>query len=414
MEFNSRFWLRMALVNLLIVALLGLLMRYKIGFEFPVFNQKYIQFSHYHFAFYAWIGHALMVLLVQSVARVNFDFKMSNYNRIFFVNAVASYGMLVSFLGFGFGAASIAFLLMAIASGYWFTIAYVRTLRRYRINPIAANWFRAALFFNFLSTLGVFALAYMMLKGHMHQKEYLATSYYFLHFQYNGWFFFACMGLLADFIDGTARVHKEVFRWFFISCIPAYFLSALWLELPVWVYVLVVASALAQTYAWALQILALIKTKPSALYWLPYILRYVLLFVGVACSIKIVLQLGSTIPEISKLAFGFRPIVIAYLHLVLLAVISLFILFFVYANRLLSARKGILWSLLIFSIGILLNECVLAAQGIGAFSYTVIPFANEMLFIVSVVMVLGIGSLAFLSIIPEKNRDYDINHTLRP
>ena len=40
MNFNSKFWLKFSLINLLIVALLGLLMRYKIGFEFPYFNQK--------------------------------------------------------------------------------------------------------------------------------------------------------------------------------------------------------------------------------------------------------------------------------------------------------------------------------------------------------------------------------------
>ena len=180
-----------------------------------------------------------------------------------------------------------------------------------------------------------------------------------------------------------------------------------------WVYVIVVLSAIAQAYAWILQVIAIAKTRPEALNGLPFILRYVLLFVGVACSIKILLQLGSTVPEISKLAFGFRPVVIAYLHLVLLAVITLFILFFIYSNRLLSARKSILWSLMLFSIGIFLNELILAAQGLGAFSYTVIPFANEMLFGVSAIMVLGIGSLTFLSIIPEKNATYDINHTLR-
>lgn len=30
-----KFWLQLSLINLLIVALLGLVMRYKIGFEFP-------------------------------------------------------------------------------------------------------------------------------------------------------------------------------------------------------------------------------------------------------------------------------------------------------------------------------------------------------------------------------------------
>jgi len=64
MNFNSKFWLKFSLINLLIVALLGLLMRYKIGFEFPYFNQKSLQHSHSHFAFAGWISHTLMVLMI--------------------------------------------------------------------------------------------------------------------------------------------------------------------------------------------------------------------------------------------------------------------------------------------------------------------------------------------------------------
>ncbi len=413
MQLNPRFWLRLSIVNLFIVALLGMLMRYKIGYEFPHFNQKYIQFSHYHFAFYGWIGQALMVLMVQCMARINHSFAYNKYNAVLSVNAIGSYGMLISFLVWGFGVSSVLFLLLSIAASYWFGIKFILDLRRFPINRIAADWFRAALFFNFLSSLGVFLLAYWMLGRHILQNEYLATSYYFLHFQYNGWFFFACMGLLTNMINGKAGVHKAIFRWFAISCTPAYFLSVLWLEIPVWLFVAVVIAAVAQTYAWILQLMAIVKTKPEALQGIPFILTYVLLFVAVAGTVKVILQLGSTVPEISKLAFGFRPVVIAYLHLVLLALITLFILFYIYANHLLPRRRMVMVSLFVFSIGVFLNEAILAAQGIGAFSYTIIPYANEMLYYVAVLMVAGIGCMAFFSIIPEKNAKYDINHNLR-
>ena len=44
-------WLHISILNLSIVALLGVIMRYKIGFEFPYFDQKHIHHSHSHFAF---------------------------------------------------------------------------------------------------------------------------------------------------------------------------------------------------------------------------------------------------------------------------------------------------------------------------------------------------------------------------
>jgi hypothetical protein len=40
---KASFWLKIALFNLFFVAVLGLLMRYKIGFEFPFLNQKNLQ-----------------------------------------------------------------------------------------------------------------------------------------------------------------------------------------------------------------------------------------------------------------------------------------------------------------------------------------------------------------------------------
>lgn len=64
MQFNTKFWLKFSLINLFLVAFLGLIMRYKIGFEFPFFDQKFLQHSHSHFAFSGWISHTLMVLMV--------------------------------------------------------------------------------------------------------------------------------------------------------------------------------------------------------------------------------------------------------------------------------------------------------------------------------------------------------------
>ena len=82
MCFNSKFWLKFSLINLLIVALLGLLMRYKIGFEFPYFDQKSLQHSHSHFAFSGWISHTLMVFMTAYlIKKSNSVIEFSRYNK---------------------------------------------------------------------------------------------------------------------------------------------------------------------------------------------------------------------------------------------------------------------------------------------------------------------------------------------
>ena len=64
MSFKTTFWIRFSIFNLMLVALLGLLMRYKILFEFPLLDQKSLQHSHSHFAFAGWVTHTLITLLI--------------------------------------------------------------------------------------------------------------------------------------------------------------------------------------------------------------------------------------------------------------------------------------------------------------------------------------------------------------
>lgn len=419
MNFNSKFWLKFSLINLLIVALLGLLMRYKIGFEFPFFNQKNLQHSHSHFAFAGWISHTLMVLMVgfleKRVGRL-FDsaqddkkeireegkgIRLTVYNKVFIANLICAYGMLVFFILQGYAAMSIVFSTASIIVAYVFGYQYWKDLKLVNSSSLSVNWFKGAIFFNVISSLGTFALAYMMISKNIHQNEYLASIYYYLHFQYNGWFFFACMGFLVHFLDlktTDSPFYKKAFWLFFIACIPAYFLSTLWLDLPVWIYVLTVISAFLQVFAWFPFLFIILKTKKDIFENYPYFLRYIILFVALAFTAKLLLQLGSTIPALSQMAFGFRPIVIAYLHLVLLAVISLFLLFYIYANHFFFIHKSIKFGITLFSIGVFLNELLLAIQGIASFSYTLIPLANELLFVIAAIMVLGIAITAFYSI----------------
>lgn len=404
MLFNSKFWLKFSILNLLIVAFIGLLMRYKIGFEFPFFDQKHLQHSHSHFAFSGWISHTLMVLIIGFLEKraeniENRFFK--KYNLLLIANLICAYGMLVFFIIQGYGLISIIFSTSSIVVSCVFTYYFVKDLKLISDEELAKNWFKAALFFNVISSLGTFALAYMMMTKNILQNEYLASIYYYLHFQYNGWFFFACMGLLFTLLNLQSSENpffKRVFWLFFLSCIPAYFLSTLWLDLPVWLYILTVIAAFIQVYAWFRFLIIIVKTRREFLKGIQSFLHYILLFVGFALSVKFLLQLGSTIPALSQLAFGFRPIVIAYLHLVLLAIISLFLLFYIYVNLLIQVNKPIKIGIVIFSIGVLLNEIILAIQGVTSFSYTIIPFANEMLFGATIIIVLGIGMTAFYSI----------------
>jgi hypothetical protein len=406
MKLNIKFWLKLSLLNLCIVATLGVLMRYKIGFEFPYLDQKHLQHSHSHFAFSGWVSHTLMTLMVYYLQNKTVDFQVNKYRKIIIANLIISYVMLVSFIIEGYGLISIIASTASILISYVFGYYYIKDLRKIDSDLLSINWFKAAIVFNIISSFGTFYLAYMMASKNIVQDYYLSSIYYFLHFQYNGWFFFGCMGLIFGFLNLKKSEHpfyETSCKLFAVACIPAYFLSTLWLNLPVWLYVLTVLAAIVQVFAWFKLLAILIKNRIEFLKNFSPLLRYILLFATLALSIKLLLQLGSTIPVISDLAFGFRPIVIAYLHLVLLAVISLFLLFYIYANHLIFISRRIKIGLLIFSIGVLLNELVLAVQGVASFSYTIIPYVNELLFGVAIILLFGIGFTAYFSIKKVKN-----------
>ncbi|RYG49866.1 MAG: hypothetical protein EOO01_11950, partial [Chitinophagaceae bacterium] len=90
-------WLKISLFNLLIVAFLGLTMRYKIAFSLPFVDQKYLLHAHSHFAFTGWITQALMAIMVSYIFRRTGYETVKKYTPILITNLIASYGMLLSF-----------------------------------------------------------------------------------------------------------------------------------------------------------------------------------------------------------------------------------------------------------------------------------------------------------------------------
>ncbi|MBN8566939.1 MAG: hypothetical protein J0M25_09435, partial [Flavobacteriales bacterium] len=327
------------------------------------------------------------------------EVKILKYNTLFWINIIGAYVMLVSFIIQGYGFVSILFSTLSIFVFVWFAILFYKDATEIPSSSWSKKWFLAALYFGVLSSIGTFALAYMMATKNVPQDLYLSSIYFYLHFQYNGWFWFACTGLFVSLIPADLKNTKEnktVFQLFAWSCIPAYLLSVLWLKLPAWVYALAVISAVIQLIAW----FKLVKLSFTIFKLNPRIAGFLkILFIGIAfcVTLKLVLQFGSVFPAISKLAFGFRSIVIAYLHLVLLAIISGFLLAYLYTNDLVYRTSKTVFFLVLFIVGIFLNELILALQGIFSIKYVLIPYANELLFIVSIILFTGIFGMVYFN-----------------
>lgn len=392
---------KIALFNLLLIAVIGVILRYKIAYSLPFIDQKHLLHAHSHFAFAGWVTHALMALLLQYLASQSNETVLKKYKWVINANLITAYGMLISFPIQGYGLFSIIFSTLSIFVSYAFAFLLWKDLNNLPGKNIHHWWVKAALVFSALSSIGAFSLAFMMATKTIHQNWYLAAVYFFLHFQYNGWFFFACMGLATAkfFPAASAGIQKKIFWLFAGACIPAYVLSALWLPIPQWGYIVVVMAAFSQLAGW---LLVAQQIKQQILFIkaiIPPVAARLLFLSAIALSIKLLLQLGSTIPSLSKLAFGFRPIVIGYLHLILLGVITLFIIGFMVAEKNILLNPVSASAIKIFTAGVIINEIFLMVQGIEAMTFTPVAYINELLLAAAIIIFSGALLLNF----PQRN-----------
>jgi len=224
----------------------------------------------------------------------------------------------------------------------------------------------------------------MMLKIQTMELEVKAV-YWFLHFQYNGFFLFSIFGLyrasLSNFWQ-KGKYLKQAFILFAISLVPAYILSIQWLNLSWQMRVLAAVSGALQLLGLTQVIRYLLLNKVRRSEWI-----WVLAFI--AFVLKITFQFISIFPSIGKIAFGFRPIVIGYLHLVLLGFMTTFLIGHM-------KRMGDSWKktghvgIVVFITGIVLNELALFFQGLNGIMGINIHRINEVLFGIAIVLLTGI------------------------
>ena len=383
------FWLKFSVFNFLIVALLGVTMRYKILYSMPFLDQKHLQEAHSHFAFYGWITNVIYVLILNYMHKINAQIDLKKYEKLIVVNLIASFTMLGAFLYGGYFWVSIAGSTVALLCSFVFFFFFVRDAKK--IQDFSKLWFLAGLFFAVISSVGVFNLGYMMMSKTATQDLYLASEYYYLHFQYNGFFIFSCIGFLLFSMKQAGsgiseKQNKLIFWLLFVGCVIGYGLSVLWMKMPVSIFAVIVVATIMQTIGAVLLFVFIKKNWTNLVLKWSAMHRFVLLYAGFAFAVKIALQLGSTIPALNQFAFGFRNVVIAYLHLVLLMCIATFLINQILATHYFTITNKLLMGFKLLLLGIFLNELILGLMGVFSIKYISIPFANEMLLGVSVLM----------------------------
>lgn len=315
-----------------LAALLGLFLRWQFVDPTPGIHFTYFVHGHSHVMFLGWVFNVLYLSSIEEYIDIS---RRRRYLMLFAALQVLVFAMMISFPIQGYGAFSIAFSTAHTLA----VMIFIPFFFRHATGPsLASKWFlNAAWIFFFISTLGPFGLAYLMASGAGNSVWNNFSIYYYLHFQYNGFFLFGILGLFFRFLErqnipaDQARL-KTIGWWMALACIPAYFLSVLFAKPAPIVYWLAATGAMAQVIA----LIMLLKESGRIAHYMKPHIKQMLLPIGYlitgALVLKTLLQLASAHPLVAELAFSMRPVVIAYLHLVLVGVISVF-LFAWYVQR---------------------------------------------------------------------------------
>lgn len=382
-----RKWLSIAITNLLLVAIAGVIMRYKIVFSLPFVQQKNLLHAHSHFAFSGWISLALCTLLLMVLGR-HLIIDQKKYARLFIFSQVTSYGMLLTFPFTGYAFLSIFFSTCYIIFSYLFTYAFIKDMNRSSLSDEIKRWFKTGLWLWCISSLGAFALAAMMALKIQEQFLQIGSVYFFLHFQYNGWFIYAVIGLFLYAFAKKGSNSSVLFKVLTWSIIPSYFLSTLWMEVPAWVNIMAYIAAITQL--WAIRELWRFLPGYRELSGVKEVRWLIFLSIGFLV-LKFLFQGMSAVPYLSEYAFGLRPIVIGFLHLVFLGVISLFIFGYGMHENLVTQNSLVRNGIKLFIAGVMLNEIILFSQGLGAMFMYAVPYVPPSLLTVSLLLMLSTG-----------------------
>ena len=366
----------LAFLNLFILTLPGVLLRGASFLPFP-FNYKYLLHAHSHFAFGGWLMPVLIWLVIQYLPSMARKVGIHHWRIILLLVHLSAYGMLFSFPFQGYAAISISFSTLSIIAGFWLAVVLWRASAEHTVPHL---FLRAGLFFLCLSSLGAFATGPVIAMGKAGSPMYFNCIYFFLHFQYNGWFIFTVLAVIMKNLEPALeiRIGKRIFYLFAIACIPAYFLSVLWNHPPTLFYFISGAAAFLQLCG----LIYLFRAFPDRIRMEGFpALLYKLAMI--AFTLKIVLQLLSSFPLIADMAVQYRTVIVAYLHLVLIGFVTFASFAFILKSVVRLNNASVHRAVLLFVTAFLATELLMVLPFVMDYFDVRLLFMNELLFFFS-------------------------------
>jgi hypothetical protein len=394
------------MVNFLAAAILGLVLRLIYLVEIPFVQFRPFLHAHSHVALLGWLFIAVVVAIWDDGGGGRLDVL---FRQLLFGLQLAVVMMLFAFPLQGYGPISIA------ASMVHMLLAFAIL---YRLWQKASDWpakgsrglVRWAITFFCLSNLGVMAIPIIISAGLQANEIYYWSVQFFLHFQFNGWFWFAAMTLGARWAERRGvrlDIDGLTMGLWVVSATLTFALAIAWSEPRPMVFATVALAVALQVWA-ALRTLRLLRRSNA--YSHTGVPRSVQVFIGVAfvsMALKVLVQALVAVPQVAVMALTIRHFVMGFIHLNTLGTMTMLVFAYALVQGWLDHSRvptKIGSGLLV--IGIVLSELMLFLQGSFFWSgWGMIPGHYLHLVIASGFIPIGILFLLYATLSPQPPRD---------
>ena len=397
--------INLSILGLCTVAFLGMTLRTKMLFNIPFINYNYLSDAHAHFAFNGWVTLGLIVLMIRHILPAEFQKKAIYWwltGSIFFFSWV----LLFTYAAEGNGHFSTIFSTLLIFATYIFTWVFIRDAFKAKVNKIVLLLSVGALLSLVLSSGGAFMIAYLFSVQSLNGILYRDALFTYLHFQYNGFFPLAIFALFLNYVNGkdisvnALQNMRKLAISLPVTVIPTLFLSYLWHYPNIYVRSVAFVGCIC-LYIFLFQLFIFLRSTWMILKQMSRYAKVLGILTVIAVTIKIILQTGTVIPYVGIIVFGNRPIIIGYIHLVMLGFITLYLLSHLLREDLLDSNRAFTRiGIVVFSSGVIINELLLMSQGLTQIFMQFYPIFMWLLWGTMIWLLLG-AILIFIARIRE-------------
>lgn len=381
---DTRKDIQWAFLYFIITILLGLSLR--VSYIADVFfNIRHVTHSHSHIGLLGWIYTILSSLICQYFLR---ETDRKPYFILFLCTQFCILGMLFSFPFGGYFLYSIIFSSLFIICTYWFSIFFLKRSKKYNFirfsisksvdtehdKPLSLKFVHWGIYFLILSSIGIWLLPVAIVKAGKGSDWYNSALYFFLHFQYNGWFLAVLFGLLVGEIEHKSLLNSKRLKGalynFVIGTIGSVTLSWVGFFNEPILYIIgnisgfLLLASIFELYRAYMQL-----EKPA------FLMQMFLLL----CMLKTIFMFLGSFPWIAEVVLPNREFVISYLHFTFLGVIGFGVLHFLEKNLHIHFPY---WSLSLYTTAFVGSEILIAYKGIAIFCELFVPDNYYLLLVV--------------------------------